>query len=73
MGYPHQTRELHTRVTVDPDETKGVGGIYESQGEDVGVGFPGLSSITLIGRVFQSSQRRAFKSELLIFTVHRFL
>ena len=50
-----------------------LGGIYESKGKNVGVGFPGLSSITLIGRVFQSSQRRAFKSELLIFTAHRFL
>ena len=49
-----------------------LGGIYESKGKNVGVGFPGLSPISLIGRVFQSSQRRAFKSELLIFTARRF-
>jgi len=33
----------------------------------------GLSSIPLIGRAFQSSQRRAFKSELLIFITPRVL
>ena len=34
---------------------------------------PGLSSIPLIGRAFQSSQRRAFKSELLLFITPRVL
>ena len=68
-----ETRELNTRVTVDPDETLVLGGIYESKEENIRVGIPGLSSIPLIGRTFQSSQRRAFKSELLIFITPRVL
>ena len=68
-----ETRELNTRVTVDPDETLVLGGIYESKEENIRVGIPGLSSIPLIGRAFQSSQRRAFKSELLIFITPRVL
>ena len=61
------------RMTVDPDETLVLGGIYESKEENIRIGIPGLSSIPLIGRAFQSSQRRAFKSELLIFITPRVL
>ena len=64
-----ETRELNTRVTVDPDETSILGGIYESKEENVRVGILGLSSVSLLGHAFQSSQRRAFKSELLISTM----
>ena len=68
-----ETRELNTRVTVDPAETLVLGGIYESKEENITVGAPGLSSIPLLGHAFQSSQRRAFKSELLIFITPRVL
>jgi len=68
-----ETRELNTRVTVDPAETLVLGGIYESKEENITVGVPGLSSIPLLGHAFQSSQRRAFKSELLIFITPRVL
>jgi len=68
-----ETRELNTRVTVDPAETLVLGGIYESKEENITVGVPGLSSIPLLGHAFQSSQRRAFKSELLIFIAPRVL
>jgi len=68
-----ETRELNTRVTVDPAETLVLGGIYESKEENITVGVPGLSSIPLLGHAFQSSQRRAFKSELLIFITRRVL
>ena len=60
-------------MTVGPDEIQALGGTYESKKENVAVGIPDLSSIPLIGRVFQSSQRRAFKSELLIFITSRVL
>ena len=68
-----ETRKLNTRVTIDPDETVVLGGIYESKEENIRVGIPDLSSIPLIGRAFQSSQHRAFKSELLIFITSRVL
>ena len=68
-----ETRELNTRVTVDPAETLVLGGIYESKEENITVGVPGLSSIPILGHAFQSSQRRAFKSELLIFITPRVL
>ena len=68
-----ETRELNTRVTVDPAETLVLGGIYESKEENITVGVPGLSSIPVLGHAFQSSQRRAFKSELLIFITPRVL
>jgi type II secretory pathway component GspD/PulD (secretin) len=38
-----ETRELNTRVTVDPAETLILGGIYESKEENITVGVPGLS------------------------------
>ena len=60
-------------LSVDPDETLVLGGIYESKEENIRFGIPDLSSIPLIVRVFQSSQRRAFKSELLIFILLRVL
>jgi type IV pilus assembly protein PilQ len=68
-----EMREINTRGTVDPVETLVLGRIYESKEENIRVGIPGLSSIPLIGRAFQSSQRRAFKSELLIFITPRVL
>ena len=40
-----QTRELNTRVTVDPDDILVLGGIYESKEQNIRVGIPGLSSI----------------------------
>jgi type IV pilus assembly protein PilQ len=73
QGPAIETRELQTRVTVDPEETLVLGGIYESREENVLVGIPGLSSIPILGQAFQSSQRRAFKSELLIFITPRIL
>ena len=45
----------------------------ESKEESITVGVPGLSSILILGHAFQSSQRRAFKSELLIFIAPRVL
>ena len=68
-----ETRELNTRVTVDPDETLVLGGIYESKEENITVNVPGLSSIPVLGHAFRSTQRRAFKSELLIFITPRVL
>lgn len=73
QGPAIETRELQTRVTVDPEETLVLGGIYESREENVLVGIPVLSSIPILGQAFQSSQRRAFKSELLIFITPRIL
>ena len=67
QGPAIETRELQTHVTVDPEGNLVLGGIYESREENVLVGIPGLSSILILGQAFQSSQRRAFKSELLIF------
>ncbi|MEC8126442.1 MAG: hypothetical protein VX064_02295 [Pseudomonadota bacterium] len=54
MGCLHETRELNSGLTVDPDETLVFGGIEESKERTLGL-------------VFQISQRRAFKSELLLF------
>lgn len=73
QGPAIETRELNTRVTVDPGETLVLGGIYESKEEEIETGIPGLSSIPIIGRAFQTRQHRAFKSELLVFISPRVL
>ena len=65
--------ELNTRVTVDPEETLVLAGVYKSREENVLVGIPGFSSIPILEQAFQSTQRRAFKSELLIFITPRIL
>ncbi len=61
-----ETRELNTRVSVDPHGTVVLDGIYESKEENVRIRISDLSPIPLRGSAFQSSQRRAFKLELLI-------
>ena len=66
QGPAIETRELNARLTIDPEETLVLDGIYESRAENFLVGIRGLSSIPILGKAFQSSQRRAFKSELLI-------
>lgn len=73
QGPAIETRELNTRVTVDPGETLVLGGIYESKEEEIETGIPGLSAIPILGRVFQTRQHRAFKSELLVFISPRVL
>lgn len=65
--------ELNTRVTVDPEEALVLGGIYESREENILVGIPILCPIPIRGYALQSSQRRAFKLELLIFITRRAL
>ena len=67
------TRELNTEVTVEPGQTLVLGGIYESREETVQTGVPGLSALPVIGRAFQTDERRAFKSELLVFITPRVL
>ena len=73
QGPAIETRELNTRVTVDPGETLVLGGIYESKEEEIETGIPGLSAIPILGRIFQTRQHRAFKSELLVFISPRVL
>lgn len=73
QGPAIETRELNTRVTVDPGETLVLGGIYESKEEEIETGIPVLSDIPILGRAFQTRQHRSFKSELLIFISPRVL
>ena len=73
QGPAIETRELNTRVTVDQEETLVLAGVYESREENVLVGIPGFSSIPILEQAFQSTQRRAFKLELLIFITRRAL
>ncbi len=73
QGPAIDTRELNTRVTVDPGQTLVLGGIYESKEEEITTGVPGLSAIPLLGRAFRSTEHRSFKSELLIFITPRVL
>lgn len=73
QGPAIDTRELNTEVTVEPGQTLVLGGIYESREETLQTGVPGLSSLPLIGRAFQTDERRAFKSELLVFITPRVL
>ena len=73
QGPAIDTRELNTEVTVEPGQTLVLGGIYESREETLKTGVPGLSSLPLIGRAFQTDERRAFKSELLVFITPRVL
>lgn len=68
-----ETRELDTEVTVAPNETLVLGGIYESREQEVVTGLPGLSQLPMIGRAFQTRERRAVKSELLLFITPRLL
>lgn len=68
-----ETRALDTEVTVQPDETLVLGGIYESRQEEVVTGLPGLSQLPVVGRAFQTRERRAVKSELLLFITPRLL
>lgn len=73
QGPAIDTRELNTAVTVEPGQTLVLGGIYESREETLTTGVPGLSSLPVIGRAFQTDERRAFKSELLVFITPRVL
>ena len=68
-----ETRALDTEVTVQPGETLVLGGIYESRQEEVVTGLPGLSQLPVVGRAFQTRERRAVKSELLLFITPRLL
>ncbi|NBS11228.1 MAG: hypothetical protein EBS77_00970 [Gammaproteobacteria bacterium] len=68
-----ETRALDTDVTVQPNETLVLGGIYESRQEEVVTGLPGLSQLPVIGRAFQTREHRAVKSELLLFITPRLL
>lgn len=73
QGPAIDTRELNTEVTVEPGQTLVLGGIYESREETLRTGVPGLSELPLIGRAFQTDERRAYKSELLVFITPRVL
>lgn len=68
-----ETRALDTEVTVQPNETLVLGGIYESREEEMVTGLPGLSQLPIIGRAFQTREHRVVKSELLLFITPRLL
>lgn len=61
------TRQIMTHVTAKNGETIVLGGIYEMNEEKGVRGLPFLSSIPLIGLLFQETQWRHNRRELLIF------
>ena len=61
------TKQMTTNVLVKNGETVVLGGIYEMNEENGSRGLPFLSRIPLLGLLFQESQSRRSKRELLIF------
>lgn len=68
MGMPTiSTRQMMTSVLVKNGHTVVLGGIYETNDEKVQQGVPILSKIPLLGILFEQSNTRKNKRELLIF------
>lgn len=66
-----QTQEIQTQVEVHNNQTLVLGGIYEVSNTDNVVKIPFLSTIPLLGKLFQSKQTETQRKELLIFITPR--
>ena len=62
-----QTREIQTQVSIKSGQTVVLGGIYEESTNHVIHRIPFLSSIPILGLLFQSKQTQIEHKELLIF------
>jgi type IV pilus assembly protein PilQ len=72
-GFAINTKHVKTQVLVDNGGTVVIGGILESADKQDEARVPGLASLPLLGRLFQSEQTTQRKTELLIFVTPRVL
>lgn len=74
LGVPViSTRQITTSVLAADGQTVVLGGIYESNSENVEQGMPFLSQIPLLGMLFKEKNTRTSKRELLIFVTPRII
>mgnify|MGYP000113597322 CR=1 FL=1 len=72
-GYAINTKHVKTQVLVDNGGTVVIGGILETADKQDETKVPGLASLPVLGRLFQSEQVTQRKTELLIFVTPRVL
>ncbi len=72
-GYAINTKHVKTQVLVDNGGTVVIGGILETADKQDEARVPGLASLPVFGRLFQSEQVTQRKTELLIFVTPRVL
>lgn len=66
-----QQREATTQVLVKSGNTTVIGGVYQLRKDDGYQGFPGLSSIPVLGWLFRNYNKVRTREELLIFVTPR--
>lgn len=67
------SRVANTRVLVKNGQTAVIGGVYQSDANDVESRVPGLGGIPFLGRLFRSDTTTRNKVELLIFVTPRII
>lgn len=72
-GYAINTKHVKTQVLVDNGGTVVIGGILETSDKQDEARVPGLASLPVLGKLFQSEQVTQRKTELLIFVTPRVL
>ena len=72
-GYAINTKHVKTQVLVDNGGTVVIGGILETSDKQDEERVPGLASLPVLGKLFQSEQVTQRKTELLIFVTPRVL
>ena len=72
-GYAINTKHVKTQVLVDNGGTVVLGGILETSDKQDEARVPGLASLPVLGKLFQSEQVTQRKTELLIFVTPRVL
>lgn len=73
QGYAINTKHVKTQVLVDNGGTVVIGGILETSDKQDEARVPGLASLPVLGKLFQSEQVTQRKTELLIFVTPRVL
>jgi len=61
------TKSLNTMVKIKTNETVAIGGLITTNAEKTRENVPGLSRIPVLGRIFEFSQKKNNKTELVIF------
>lgn len=67
------TRSVHTQLLVRDSQTVVLGGLIDTQREDLRSGVPILSSIPIVGGLFGRQSRRHIETELFLFITPRIL
>lgn len=65
------TREASTQMLVKDGQTAVIGGLIDRQTEDIRTGVPVLKDIPILGRLFGSTRRNRFNTELFLFITPR--